>query len=71
MGGDPEIPLWERIMNENSEQGDEPSNEILPPSRSEKSPITRMRPVPPVFKDISANGCKTTKCENFAVAPME
>lgn len=30
-----------------------------------------MRPVPPVFKDIQVNGCKTTGCDNFGIPLMQ
>lgn len=37
----------------------------------EKSPARRVRPIPPAYKHISINGCKTPGCENFGVAPRE
>ena len=62
-------------MNINGEDdhpdtGDADTGNTIAPS-SEKSPTVRMRPVPPVHENISANGCKTPGCENFGVAPME
>ena len=51
---------------------DEPPDDEEPGDpRSKISPTSAMRPVPPSFQNISANGCKNVACENFGVSPVE
>src|SRR5208282_624049 len=39
--------------------------------KSEKSPTSRQRPIPPAFEGIQVNGCKTPGCANFGIPPRE
>jgi len=58
--------MVERIMNK--DDGDSTVPQPATP-RSQKSPTVKNRPIPPAFKSIQANSCKTPGCDNFGVPP--
>jgi hypothetical protein len=60
--------MLEHNMNKN---GNEPTDPLPAPSHSQKSTTGRTRAIPPAFKHIQANGCKTPGCLNFGVPPRQ
>src|SRR5450755_1360251 len=60
--------MSERNMNNN----DAASSGSLPATASSQiSSIGRNRAIPPAYKPIQANGCKTPGCLNFGIPPRE
>lgn len=62
--------MAEQEQSANKSEGGGSSAE-LGASAPEKSPGRRTRPIPPAYKHIQANFCKTPGCENFGVPPRE
>jgi hypothetical protein len=58
----------EQIMNNNGGDLDIP---LPAKSGTQISSTGRMRAIPPPFKHIQANGCKTPTCLNFGIPPRE
>jgi hypothetical protein len=62
------MAVLEQMMNE---KGDNSTNPIPATTHPATSSTGRIRAIPPAYKHIQANSCKTPGCLNFGVPPRE